>query len=200
MNVAWVRLPIASYAVDSACWLAAVAILLSGRQQTVLSTPRLPDWLLVSAEISTHHASSTWQVAVFPRGIWSPRLFCWWRLSAREVKEQNSLISRAPSVSCATRLMLSICLFLFFIFIREYLPNRWTYLNKRLHGDGKELRIEYGGFEFLNFWGGLGWGPKMSLFARICPEWPSQNAIWRQNGERYQKSKTVLFWPYNCTA
>ena len=52
-------------------------------------------------------------------------------------------------------------------------------------------------FEFLNFWGGLGWGPKMSLFARICPEWPSQNTILRQNGERYQKSKTVLFWPDN---
>ena len=86
------------------------------------------------------------------------------------------IISRAPSVSCATRLKLSICLF---FFLREYLPNRWTYLNKRLHGDGKWLGIEYGGFQFLNFWGGLGWGPKMSLFARICPEWPSQNTIWR---------------------
>jgi len=53
---------------------------------------------------------------------------------------------RAPSVSYATRLMLSICLC---FFIREYLPNRWTYLNKSLHGDGNWLGIEYGGFEFL---------------------------------------------------
>ena len=92
---------------------------------------------------------------------------------------------------------LSICLFFILLFIREYLPNRWTYLNKSLHGDGNWSGIEHGGFHFLNFWGGLGWGPNMSLFARICPEWPSQNTIWRQNGERYQKSKTVLFWPDN---
>ena len=32
-----------------------------------------------------------------------------------------------------------------------------------MHGDGNWLGIEYGGFEFLR---GLGWGPKMSLFAR----------------------------------
>ena len=97
----------------------------------------------------------------------------------------------------AVRLDLSFRSVYFFFFLWEYLPNRWTYLNKSLHGDGKWLGIEHGGFHFLNFWGGLGWGPKKSLFARICPEWPSQNTIWRQNVERYQKSKTVLFWPDN---
>ena len=51
-------------------------------------------------------------------------------------------------------------------------------------------------FEFLR---GVRLGAKKSLFARICPEWPSQNTIWRQNGERYRKSKTVLFWPGNFT-
>jgi len=39
----------------------------------------------------------------------------------------------------------------YFFFIREYLPNRLTYLNKSLHDDGKWLGIEHGGFEFLNF-------------------------------------------------
>jgi len=99
----------------------------------------------------------------------------------------------------ALAVRLDLCFRSVYFFIREYLPNRWTYLNKSLHGDGNWLVIEYGGFEFLNFWGGLGWGPKMSLFARICPEWPSQNTICRQNGERYQKSKTVFFWPDNFT-
>ena len=114
----------------------------------------------------------------------------WWEVSIA-LRLLSFLVER-PAL--AVRLDLS---FRSVFFIREYLPNRWTYLNKSLHGDGKWSGIEHGGFEFLNFWGGLGWGPQMSLFARICPEWPSQNTIWRQNGERYQKSKTVLFWPDN---
>ena len=74
------------------------------------------------------------------------------------------LISRVPSVSCATRLKLSICLLIFFI--REYLPNRWTYLNKSLHGDGNWLGIEYGGFEFLR---GVRLGAKNVTFCQDLP-------------------------------
>ena len=73
---------------------------------------------------------------------------------------------RAPSVSCATRLKLSACLF---FFLREYLPNRWTYLNKSLHGDGKWSGIEHGGFHFLIFLRGLRLGAKNVTF---CPDLP----------------------------
>jgi len=50
-----------------------------------------------------------------------------------------------------------------YFFNREYLPNRWTYLNKSLHGDGNWLGIEYGGFEFLRL------GAKNVTF---CPDLP----------------------------
>ena len=107
------------------------------------------------------------------------------------------IVSRAPSVSCATRLKLSICLFLFFypgissepLNLSQQKFARWRQVVRN-----RTWRVSF--FEFLR---GLGWRPKMSLFARICPEWPSQNTIWRQNGDRYQKSKTVLFWPDNFT-
>ena len=64
----------------------------------------------------------------------------------------SSLVERPAS---AVRLDLSFrSVYLFIFLIREYLPNRWTYLNKSLHGDGKWSGIEHGGFHFLNFWGG----------------------------------------------
>jgi len=47
----------------------------------------------------------------------------------------SSLVERPAS---AVRLDLSFrSVYLFIFLIREYLPNRWTYLNKSLHGDGK---------------------------------------------------------------
>jgi len=106
---------------------------------------------------------------------------------------RTMLVSRAPSVSCATRLMLSICLF---FFIRDYLPNRWTYLNNSLHGDGNWLWIEYGGFEFLR---GVRLGAKNVTF---CPDLPGVTFTkynMAPKRRRYQKSKTVLFWPDNFT-
>jgi len=118
-----------------------------------------------------------------------------WTLVYKPLRSTRPFIVERPAL--AVRLDLSFRSVYFFL--REYLPNRWTYLNKSLHGDGKWSGIEHGGFHFSIFWRGLGWGPKMSLFARICLEWPSQNTIWRQNGEWYQKSKTVLFWPDNFT-
>jgi len=60
----------------------------------------------------------------------------------------------------------SVYFFIFYFFIREYLPNRWTYLNKSLHGDGNWLGIEYGGFEFLR---GVRLGSKNVTF---CPDLP----------------------------
>ena len=60
------------------------------------------------------------------------------------------LISRAPSVSCATRLMLSVCLFLFFL-SPGISSESLNHLNKSLHGDGKWLGIEHSGFHFWNF-------------------------------------------------
>ena len=46
---------------------------------------------------------------------------CHWTRLARYGGLQVYIVSRAPSVSCATQLKLSICLF---FFIWEYLPNR----------------------------------------------------------------------------
>jgi len=52
-----------------------------------------------------------------------------------------------PALAVRLDLCFRSVIYLFF-FIREHLPNRWTYLNKSLHGDGNWLGIEYryGGF------------------------------------------------------
>ena len=75
----------------------------------------------------------------------------------------------------------------YFFFIREYIPNRWTYLNKSLHGDGNWLGIDYGGFEFLSFWGGIQYGAKTENDIKHRKLSCSGNIISLTNGENRAK-------------
>ena len=102
----------------------------------------------------------------------------------------ETVFSRAPSVSCATRLKLSICLFIYFFY--PGISSEPLNLSQQKFARWRQLvRNRTWGFHFLNFWGGLGWGPKMSLFARICPEWPSQNTIYGAKTENDIKNRKL---------